>query len=85
MLFINSFFPHWCGEFLIFTLNIVFRIKQGILQALVNEQEKLVKNAIASFIGLIAKHEFPNNKWPEILQFINHLSASDNIVDKEVP
>ncbi|KAJ8965379.1 hypothetical protein NQ317_015678 [Molorchus minor] len=36
-------------------------IKQRMLQALVNEQEKLVKNSIAQFIGIIGKHEFPDN------------------------
>lgn len=60
------------------------RIKQGMMQALVNEQEKLVKNSIAQFIGIIGKHEFPSNSWPEILHFINNLCSSDNLLDKEV-
>lgn len=61
-----------------------FRIKQGILQALVNEQEKLVKNAIAQFIGIIGKHEFPNKTWPEVLQFVQSLCGSENMLDREV-
>ena len=61
-----------------------FRIKQGMLQALVSEQEKLVKNAIAQFIGIIGKHEFPDNTWPEVLQFIHTLCSSDHIFDREV-
>ncbi|KAJ8924603.1 hypothetical protein NQ315_000753 [Exocentrus adspersus] len=60
------------------------RIKQGMLQALVNEQERLVKNAIAQFIGIIGKHEFPDNSWPEILQFVHTLTSSDTIFDKEL-
>lgn len=63
---------------------IYFRIKQGILQALVHEQEKLVKNAIAQFIGIVGKHEFPNNTWPEILEFVHNLCNSANTLDKEV-
>lgn len=55
-----------------------------MLQALVNEQERLVKNAIAQFIGIIGKHEFPDNTWPEILQFVHTLTSSDTIFDKEV-
>lgn len=55
-----------------------------MLQALINEQEKLVKNAIAQFIGVIGKYEFPDNSWPEVLQFIHTLCNSDNTVDKEV-
>ncbi|KAJ3660491.1 hypothetical protein Zmor_004938 [Zophobas morio] len=60
------------------------RIKQGMLQALVSEQEKLVKNAIAQFIGIIGKHEFPDNTWPEVLQFIHTLCSSDHIFDREL-
>lgn len=67
-----------------FLKNICFRIKQGMLQALVNEQEKLVKNSIAQFIGIIGKHEFPDNTWPELLQFVNTLTNSNEIFDKEV-
>lgn len=55
-----------------------------MLQALVNEQEKLVKNSIAQFIGILGKYEFPNNTWPEILQFIHELCGSDNLLNKEV-
>ncbi|KAF7274386.1 importin-4-like [Rhynchophorus ferrugineus] len=60
------------------------RIKQGMLQALVSEQEKVVKNAIAQFIGVIGKHEFRDNTWPEVLQFVHTLCSSDTIVDKEM-
>ncbi|VEN33574.1 unnamed protein product [Callosobruchus maculatus] len=65
-------------------VDIRTRIKQGMLQALVNEQEKLVKNAIAQFIGIIGKHEFPDNTWPEVLQFIHTLTMSESTFDKEL-
>lgn len=65
-------------------LIIIYRIKQGMLEALVKEQEKLVKNSIAQLIGLLGKHEFPQNTWPEILQFIHQMCTSSNILDKEV-
>lgn len=65
-------------------LVIFYRIKEGILQAMVNEQETYVKNSIAQFIGTIVRHEFPNQNWPEMLQFIQQLTSSDNISDKEV-
>lgn len=67
---------HCTGEF--------SRIKQGMLQALVNEQERAVKNSIAQFIGVIGKHEFRENTWPEVLQFVHTLCSSDTLVDKEV-
>lgn len=60
------------------------RIKQGMLHALVNEQERSVKNSIAQFIGIIGKHEFAENTWPEVWQFVNTLCSSDTIVDKEM-
>ncbi|ENN75169.1 hypothetical protein YQE_08282, partial [Dendroctonus ponderosae] len=60
------------------------RIKQGMLQALIKEPEKLVKNSIAQLIGIIGKHEFPDNTWPEVFQFIHTLCSSDVTVDKEM-
>ncbi|KAG7189765.1 hypothetical protein KM043_017429 [Ampulex compressa] len=58
--------------------------KAVVLQALVNEPEKYVKNAIAQLIGVIIKHELPNNGWPEVLQFVQQLVTSENISDKEL-
>lgn len=55
-----------------------------MLQALVKEPEKLVKNSIAQLIGIIGKHEFPDNTWPEVFQFIHTLCSSDVTLDKEV-
>ncbi|XP_076649136.1 importin-4 [Halictus rubicundus] len=58
--------------------------KSIILQALVNEPEKFVKNAIAQLIGVIVKHELPNNEWPEVLQFTQQLITSENLIEKEL-
>ncbi|XP_053972274.1 importin-4-like [Hylaeus volcanicus] len=58
--------------------------KTVILQALVNEPEKFVKNAIAQLIGLIVKHELPSNGWPEVLQFVQQLVTSENLAEKEL-
>lgn len=66
------------------SVDIRNRIKQGMIQALVNEQEKLVKNAIAQFIGILGKFEFPENTWPEVLQFIHTLCSSETVFDKEL-
>lgn len=78
MFFLFGLFAHVYG------IKFFLRIKQGILQALVNEQERLVKNAIAQFIGIIGKHEFPNKTWPEVLQFVQSLCSSQNVLDREV-
>lgn len=70
-------------------LHIRNEFKTVILQALVNEPEKLVKNTIAQLIGIIVKNELPINEvptdeWPDILQFVEHLIASDNLMNKEL-
>jgi hypothetical protein len=43
-----------------------------------------VKNSIALLIGAIAKHEFPNQSWPELMQFLQQRSSSDNMSPKEL-
>lgn len=55
-----------------------------MLNALVNEKEHMVKTAIAQFIGILVKHEFPTNTWPELLQFIQELCASEAENNREL-
>lgn len=55
-------------------------IKNGMLQAVVNEPEKTVRNAIAQFVGILVKHEFAKqDPWmTEVLKFIfGHCSSAD--------
>ncbi|KNC21217.1 hypothetical protein FF38_10996 [Lucilia cuprina] len=55
-------------------------IKQGMLNALVNEQEKSVRNAIAQFVGVLVRHEADKkDPWMnDVLKFIySHCSSSD--------
>uniref|UniRef100_A0A6M2DTC3 Putative karyopherin importin beta 3 n=1 Tax=Xenopsylla cheopis TaxID=163159 RepID=A0A6M2DTC3_XENCH len=59
-------------------------VKSGMLNALVNEKEHMVKTAIAQFIGILVKHEFPTNTWPELLQFIQELCASEAENNREL-
>lgn len=54
------------------------------MQALVNEQEKSVKTAIGQVIGVLLRHEFPENGWPELMQFIQQMTLNENVQDKEV-
>ncbi|PNF17098.1 hypothetical protein B7P43_G16108, partial [Cryptotermes secundus] len=65
-------------------VNVRNGIKQGILQALVSEPEKFVKNSIAQFIGTIVRHEFPSKSWPEVMHFLQQLTSSDNMSEKEL-
>jgi hypothetical protein len=54
------------------------------MQALINEQEKSVKNSIAQLIGTVSRHENPTTLWPELLQFLQHTTTSNSTNDKEV-
>ncbi|KAK9877960.1 hypothetical protein WA026_020178 [Henosepilachna vigintioctopunctata] len=55
-----------------------------MIQALIAEPEKSVKNGIAQLLGLLGKFEFADNTWPELLQFIYSLCGSDNMYDNEL-
>lgn len=59
-------------------------IKQGMIEALIKEPEKSVKNSIAQLIGTITKHEFPAQSWPELLQCLQMWTNSENANDKEL-
>lgn len=55
-------------------------IKQGMLNALVTEQEKSVRNAIAQFVGVLVRHEADTkDPWMNnVLKFIySHCSSAD--------
>ncbi|XP_055909499.1 importin-4-like [Eupeodes corollae] len=55
-------------------------IKQGMLNALMQEQEKSVRSSIAQFIGVLIRHEADKKgSWiQEVLQFVySHCSSSD--------
>ncbi|XP_054274502.1 importin-4-like [Macrosteles quadrilineatus] len=59
-------------------------VKQGLMQSFINDTEKQVKTAIGQVIGVLAKHEFPENGWPELMQFLQQKTQSENINDKEL-
>ncbi|KAF6208061.1 hypothetical protein GE061_016511 [Apolygus lucorum] len=59
-------------------------IKAGILETLINEPEKLVKNSIAQLIGTLLKHEVPANRWPEFSNFLQQSTTSSNVSEQEL-
>lgn len=63
---------------------IIFRIKEGVLQALMREPESSVRNAIAQFVGVIARHELSSGNWPALLQFIQQMVQSQNVQERQV-
>ncbi|XP_027206682.2 importin-4 [Penaeus vannamei] len=59
-------------------------IKEGVLQALMQEPESSVRNAIAQFVGVIARHELPAGNWPALLQFIQQMIQSQNTQERQL-
>lgn len=62
------------------------RIKQGTLNALLNEPEKSVRNAIAQIMGVLVKHEFAKkDAWTmEVLKICFEYTRSDDAQRSEV-
>lgn len=65
-------------------MQYLYSIKQGILPILINEKEKFVKNSVAQFIAVIAKHEISKSNWPELLKLIQDLVTSLNKSEVEL-
>ncbi|XP_055322338.1 importin-4-like isoform X2 [Sitodiplosis mosellana] len=62
-------------------------MKQGMLNALVNEKEKPVRNAIAQFVGTLIKHDShsPAGTYTlQVLKFVFDHCASENVAQREV-
>jgi len=62
-------------------------IKQGMLNALVNEKEKPVRSAIAQFVGTLIKHDShqANSTYTlQVLKFVFDHCASENVAQREV-
>ncbi|GBO09355.1 Importin-4 [Araneus ventricosus] len=59
-------------------------LKQTVLEAYVKDNEKRVRNAIAELVAAIAKHEFSDGKWPELMTLLNQSIRSNNFNDREV-
>lgn len=49
-----------------------------MLNALMKESEKSVRNAIAQFVGILMKHNTNNDWMVQVLNFVfQHVSSSD--------
>ncbi|CAO3593936.1 unnamed protein product [Absidia cylindrospora] len=59
-------------------------IRGQLLQIVLNEQQELVRHSVARVISSIARVDMPENKWPDLLAFLNQACASDNAIHREV-
>lgn len=59
-------------------------IRENILQLLLQEPEKFVRNSIAQVVATVAKHDLPKNQWPQLFQFILLYTKSQNSAEREV-
>lgn len=68
------------------TKDIQENIKQGMTKALLSEPEKPVRSAIAQFIGILVRHEFPKkDPWMnDLLKFVFDSCASPDSHISEV-
>ncbi|KAI8344311.1 armadillo-type protein [Chlamydoabsidia padenii] len=59
-------------------------IRAQLLQIVLNEQQELVRHSVARVISSIARVDMPENKWPDLLAFLNQACASNNAIHREV-
>ncbi|KAI8388178.1 armadillo-type protein [Radiomyces spectabilis] len=59
-------------------------IRTQLLQIALNEQQELVRHSAARVISSIARIDVPENKWPDLLSFLNESCASPNAIHREV-
>ncbi|CAO3652130.1 unnamed protein product [Cunninghamella blakesleeana] len=59
-------------------------LRAQLLQLALNEQQELVRHSVARVVSSIARVDMPENKWPDLLTFLNEACASGNAVHREV-
>ncbi|CAO3649803.1 unnamed protein product [Mucor fragilis] len=59
-------------------------IRAQLLQMALNEQHEIVRHSTARVISSIARIDVPENKWPELLGFLNQACASTTAIHREV-
>ncbi|KAI8331553.1 armadillo-type protein [Chlamydoabsidia padenii] len=59
-------------------------IRAQLLQIVLNEQQELVRHSVSRVISSVARVDMPENKWPDLLTFINQSCTSNNPIHREV-
>ncbi|KAI9485167.1 MAG: armadillo-type protein [Benjaminiella poitrasii] len=59
-------------------------IRGQLLQIALNEQHEIVRHSTARVISSIARIDVPENKWPELLGFLNQACNSPTVIHREV-
>ncbi|KAL0079053.1 armadillo-type protein [Phycomyces blakesleeanus] len=59
-------------------------LRTQLLQISLTEQHELVRHSTARVISSIARIDVPENKWPDLLNFLNESCASPNASHREV-
>lgn len=54
------------------------------MDALLKETDRNVRNSVAQVVGSIAKHELPERKWPEVLEFVQQLCCQGKPEEREL-
>ncbi|XP_013410822.1 importin-4-like [Lingula anatina] len=64
--------------------NVRQSLRDNLLQVVLQEQEKLVRNSVAQVVAAVAKHDVPSGKWPQLFQFLQQYTKSQNVQEREV-
>ncbi|XP_071092179.1 importin-4-like [Haliotis cracherodii] len=59
-------------------------IRDNILQLLVQESEKGVRNAVAQIVGTVAKHDLATNSWPQVFDFMITTTKDPDVAKREL-
>ncbi|CEJ00931.1 hypothetical protein RMCBS344292_14971 [Rhizopus microsporus] len=59
-------------------------IRGQLLQIALSEQHEIVRHSTARVISSIARIDVPENKWPELLGFLNQACTSGTTIHREV-
>ncbi|ORX55218.1 ARM repeat-containing protein [Hesseltinella vesiculosa] len=59
-------------------------VRAQLLQIVLNEPQELVRHCVARVISSIARIDVEENKWPELLTFLNQACESANYIHREV-
>ncbi|KAI7861966.1 armadillo-type protein [Spinellus fusiger] len=59
-------------------------LRSQLLQISLNEQHELVRHSTARAISSVARIDMPENKWPDLLSFLNESCGSANASHREV-
>ncbi|ELT89259.1 hypothetical protein CAPTEDRAFT_159396 [Capitella teleta] len=63
---------------------IAQNIRQNLLQVMLQESEAIVRKSLAQLVATVAKHDLPQGRWPELFQFFQTYTSSQDPIQREL-